>query len=90
MFLKYHNYKMPLYLHLLFYYIRFFSLARCVANTVVTFAMSSILNLYFSLVVLFITLMSDEVSENPGLSSHSSTNNISLSVMHFKNIRSIR
>ena len=89
MFLKYIKFEMPLYLHLLFYCIRLFSLARCVANTVVTLAMSSILNLHFSLVVLLITLMSGDVSENSGLSSYSSTNNINLSVLHC-NIRSIR
>ena len=88
MFLKYIKFEMPLYLHLLFYCIRLFSLVRCVANTVVTLAMSSIINLHFSLVVLLITLMSGDVSENPGLSSYSSTNNISMSVLHC-NIRSI-
>ena len=51
--------------------------------------MSSILNLHFSLVVVLITLRSDDISENLGASSHSSTNNISLSVMYL-NIRSIR
>ena len=81
-FLKYIKYEMPFYLHLLFYCIRCFRLIRCVANTVVTFVMSSILNLHFSLVVLLITLMSGDISENSGPSSHSSTNNISLSVMH--------
>ena len=101
-FLKYIIYEMPLYLHLLFYFIGHFRLIHSVADTVglfrlihpvadtvVTFALSSILNLHFLLVVLLITLMSGDISENPGPSSHSSTNNISLSVMHL-NIRSIR
>ena len=88
-FLRYIIYEMPLYLHLLFYFIGLFRLIHSVADTVVTFALSSILNLHFSLVVLLITLISGDISENPGPSSHSSTNNISMSVMHL-NIRSIR
>ena len=36
-------------------------LIRCVANTVVTFATSSILNLHFSVVLLLITLMSGDI-----------------------------
>ena len=80
MFLKVIKYEMPLYLHLLFYCIRLLSWTCCVANTVVTFVIFSILKLNFSLVVLLITLMSGDISENPWPSSRSSSNNISLSV----------
>ena len=65
-FLKYIIYEMPLYLHLLFFFIGLFRLIHSVADTVVTFALSSILNLHFSLVVQLITLMSGDISENPG------------------------
>ena len=67
----------------------FFRLIRCEANYVVTCAISSIINLHFSLAVLLITLMSGDIFDNPGPSYHSSTNDISLSVMHL-NIRSKR
>ena len=50
------NYEMLVHLHLLFYCVRFFGLTRCVANTVITFAMSSILNLHFSLLVILLLL----------------------------------
>ena len=54
---------MPLYLCILFYCIRIYSLTRCVADNVVTFATSSSLNLHFSLAVLLIILKSGDIQK---------------------------